>query len=207
MDSDFRQKNPDSETEAETWLRRGHVFLQLESVDQAYACFRHGIELSPEHAMLQFALGQAFDAGLGVEKDDSQAIGWYQKAAKQGLVAAIFLLAQKLEFGEGIQRDSEQAIQWYRIAAEGGLPEAQFALGEHYLCEEDPVTNHWEEAAFWFHKAAEQGHSDAQLRLAGMYEDGLGIPQDLSAAEYWFRKAAQQGNVQARASLEQYGTD
>jgi TPR repeat protein len=40
-----------------------------------------------------------------------------------------------------------------------------------------------------------------------MHEDGLGIPQDLGAAEYWFRKAAEQGNVQARASLEQYGAD
>lgn len=185
----------------------GLELLDMEKLGEAYAVFCRGIELSPQNVMLQFALGQAFDLGIGVEKDDSQAVEWYQKAAEQGLIVAIFLLAQKYEFGEGIQHDSEQAIRWYRIAAEGGLPEAQFALGEHYLCEEEHVPNHLEEAAFWFHKAAEQGHSNAQLRLAGMHEDGLGIPQDLGAAEYWFRKAAEQGNVQARASLEQYGAD
>ena len=199
MEADFRRNDLEADRNAGEWYRKGVVFLDLESLEQAYACFRHGIEISPNHPMLQFALGQAFDAGIGVEKDDSQAVEWYRKAAKQGLIGAMFLLAQKYEFGQGIQHDSEQAIRWYRIAAEGGLPEAQFALGEHYLYEEEEVPNHSEEAASWFRKAAEQGHSDAQLRLAGMYEEALGIPQDLGAAEYWLRKAAEQGNVQALA--------
>jgi TPR repeat protein len=44
--------------------------------------------------------------GIGVEKDDSQAVEWYQKAAEQGLIGAMFVLAQKYEFGRGIQSDS-----------------------------------------------------------------------------------------------------
>jgi tetratricopeptide (TPR) repeat protein len=208
LEEEGNQDDAEADRNAEEWFRKGLVFLDRESLEQAYACFRHGIEISPNHSMLQFALGQAFEVGIGVEKDDSQAVEWYQKAAEQGLIGAMFFLAQKYEFGQGIQSDPEKAMRWYRNAAEGGLSEAQFALGEHYLCDEvEPLTKHWEEAASWFRKAAEQGHSNAQLRLAGMYEDGLGIPQDLGAAEYWFRKAAEQGNVQARASLEQYGTD
>jgi hypothetical protein len=190
METDFRQNDLEADRDAEEWFRKGMVFHDKESLEQAYACFRHGIEISPNHSMLQFALGQAFDLGIGVEKDDSQAVEWYQKSAEQGLIGAMFFLAQKYEFGQGIQSDPEQAMRWYRNAAEGGLPEAQFALGEHCLCDEvEPLTKHWEEAASWFRKAAEQGHSNAQLRLAGMYEDGLGIPKDLGAAGYWFCKA------------------
>ena len=125
--------------------------------------------------MLQFALGQAFDSGLGVEKDDSKAVDWYRKAAEQGLLGAMYFLEEKLQYGEGVH-DPEEAINWYRKAAEGSLPEAQYTLGEYYLlCEVEPVFKNWREAAFWFRKAAEQGHSNAQLRFAGMNEDGLGI--------------------------------
>jgi TPR repeat protein len=35
-----------------------------------------------------------------------------------------------------------------------------------------------------------------------MYEDGLGVLQDLNIARFWYGKAAAQGNVQAQASLE-----
>ena len=199
MEADYRQNVLEADRDAEEWYRKGLAFLDQESLEQAYACFRHGIELRPNHSFLQFALGQSFEMGVGVGKDDSQAFEWYQKAADQGLIVAMFVLAQKYELGQGIRCDSEKAIGWYRIAAEGGLAEAQFALAEHLLCEEEEFANQWQEAAFWFHKAAEQGHSDAQLRLAGMYEDGLGLTEDLVAAEYWFRKAAEQGNLQAQA--------
>jgi TPR repeat protein len=41
----------------------------------------------------------------------------------------------------------------------------------------------------------------AQLRLAHLYERGLGTPKDLAAAAKWFRKSAEQGNVTAEAHL------
>ena len=200
MNGNADKKSP--RTEAEGWFRKGTEFLEMDKLDAAYACFRHGIELNPDHPMLQFSLGQAFDAGLGVEKDDSKAVEWYRKAAEQGLMGAMYFLAQKLELGQGVQSDNEQAIKWHLKAAEGGLPESQYALGEHYLCEIKCVSKNWQEAARWFQMAAEQGHSNAQLRLAGMYKDGLGVPQDLNIARFWYGKAAAQGNVQAQASLE-----
>lgn len=190
---------------AEKCFRAGLMFLEMEQLDKAYAVFCRGIELNPNHAMLQVSLGQAFDVGLGVEKDASKAVEWYRKAAEQGLIGAMYVLAQKYEDGQGVRRDRDQAIWWYRRAAEGGMSEAQYNLGEYYLtCENEPVAENWRQAAFWFHKAAEQGHSNAQLRFAGMNEDGLGIPPDLSAARYWYRRAAEQGNEMAQAALEQY---
>ena len=156
-DPDFRKSDARREEIAEKCFRVGLALLEMEKLAEAYAVFRRGIELSPHHARLQFSLGQAFDSGLGVEKDDSKAVEWYRKASEQGLMGAMYLLARKYEDGQGVPRDSEQAIRWYRTAAEGGLPEAQYGLGEHYLCcEDEPVDENWRQAAFWFRKAAKQ---------------------------------------------------
>ena len=203
-DADHRNDNARTEEIAEKCYRVGVLLLETEKLDEAYAVFCRGIELSPRHSLLQFALGQAFGFGLGVEKDDSKAVEWCRRAAEQGLLGAMYLLAEKLQYGEGVH-DPEEAIYWYRKAAESGLPEAQYTLGEYYLlCEVEPVVKNWRQAAFWFRRAAEQGHSNAQLRFAGMNEDGLGIPQDSGAAKYWYCRAAERGNLQAQAALEQH---
>lgn len=192
---------------AEKCFKAGLELLEMEKLDEAYALFCRGIELNPQHAMLQFSLGQAFEAGLGVEKNDYKAVEWYRRAAEQGLIGAMHLLAQKYDSGEGVPYDREEAARWYLSAARGGLPDAQFALGEHYLFQAEIDSRNSERAAFWYRKAAEQGHSNAQLILGGLYEDGRGVQQDLGQAEFWFRKSAEQGNLQAKASLEQFEGD
>ena len=50
-------------------------------------------------------------------------------------------------------------------------------------------------------KAAEQGDASAQFKLAMMYTDGTGVPQDYKQAHNWFIKAAEQGNTNAQGSL------
>lgn len=45
---------------------------------------------------------------------------------------------------------------------------------------------------------AEQGNSAAQFNVGVLYEKGLGVAQDLSAAARWYRKAAEQGDVEAQ---------
>jgi len=50
-------------------------------------------------------------------------------------------------------------------------------------------------------KRAEQGNADAQYELAGMYEDGNGIEEDIDKAVYWYTKAAEQGLADAQFEL------
>jgi TPR repeat protein len=52
----------------------------------------------------------------------------------------------------------------------------------------------------WFRKAADQGFAYAQGRLAAMYVNGQGVPQDYAEAVKWFR-AADQGNADAQGKL------
>jgi len=50
-------------------------------------------------------------------------------------------------------------------------------------------------------KAAEQGHSDAQFKLALMYANGQGVPQNYAEAMKWWRKAAEQGESESKFNL------
>ena len=55
--------------------------------------------------------------------------------------------------------------------------------------------------------AAEKGDADAQIRLAGIYSHGLGVPKDYVEAAKWLRMAAEQGNPMAQYFLASlYGT-
>ena len=48
---------------------------------------------------------------------------------------------------------------------------------------------------------AEQGNADAQYKLAGMYELGNGVEEDMDKAVYWYTKAAEQGLADAQYEL------
>lgn len=50
-------------------------------------------------------------------------------------------------------------------------------------------------------QAAQDGHPESQRNLGNMAAQGLGIPQDLKAAERWLRLASAQGNAKAAVDL------
>ena len=94
----------------------------------------------------QFWLGQAYERGDGVEKDDYRALTLWQrsreldwddatdkleglqrefgKAAEEGDPSAQFFLGAAFENGYGVEQDLEKAIGWYRKASEQGHPGA-----------------------------------------------------------------------------------
>ncbi len=48
---------------------------------------------------------------------------------------------------------------------------------------------------------AKAGDASAQWTVGGMYEYGIGVPQDYALAAQWFRKAAEQGDAEAQFNL------
>ena len=81
-------------------------------------------------AEAQYNLGDTYANGIGVTKDDEEAVKWYRKAAEQGHAEAQFSLGLMYAFGEGVAKDLEEAVKWYRKAAEQGLAEAKKFLKE-----------------------------------------------------------------------------
>ena len=85
------------------------------------------------HADSQFNLGLMYEKGIGVGKDENEALTWYLKAALQGNAYAQFNLAVLYENGRGSDVDFAEAHQWYRRAAAQGDGLAVGNLGMLYL--------------------------------------------------------------------------
>jgi TPR repeat protein len=120
-------------------------------------------------AVAEEKAGEAYAAGSGAARDQSQraadyaqAAAWYRKAADQGNVAAQIHLGDFYRDGRGVARDMTEAIVWYR-------------------------------------KAADQGDAGAQGTLGLLYSVGMGTARDDVEAYYWLSLAAlAQGPNQAK---------
>jgi TPR repeat protein len=85
------------------------------------------------HADSQFNLGLMYEQGIGVGKDEQQAVVWYGKSAAQGNAAAQFNLGVLFENGRGTKVDFAKANQWYRKASVQGDALAIGNLGMLYV--------------------------------------------------------------------------
>lgn len=73
-------------------------------------------------------LGAMYQAGQGVEADQTRAVGYYETAAKGGVIGAFSKLAQAYSRGAGVARDRDKALAYARRAAQLGDPEGTFFL-------------------------------------------------------------------------------
>lgn len=80
----------------------------------------------------QYWLGHMYDAGLGVERNPTEAIGWVRKSAEQGFTQAELRLGQMYRDGIGTLQDFEQAMKWLKRASAGGDRIAMRSVGELY---------------------------------------------------------------------------
>src|ERR1019366_6034446 len=68
-------------------------------------------------AEAQYMLGYLYHKGQGVPQDDTQAAGWYRKAAEQGDAGAQMQLGSLYKDGQGVPQDYAEAYFWYDLAA------------------------------------------------------------------------------------------
>lgn len=117
------------------------------------------------HGRGQTVLGLLYQKGVGVEKDLSKAVSFYQKAAAKGIPQAESLLGHLLLNAEdAVVTDSKGAIYWIEKAAEHGVEEAQLTLGKLYTEGKRLPINH-SKAVHYLHDAAAQGNAEAQRML------------------------------------------
>ena len=90
-------------------------------------------------------------------KDYTQAVEWYTKAANQGYASAQSNLGVCYEKGQGVTQSYEKAVEWYTKAAEQGSATAQYNLG---LCYEfgAGVPQSFVKAAEWYTKSLKNGN-------------------------------------------------
>ena len=148
----------------------------------------------------QFLLVSMYYNGHGVEKNNSEAFRWCNKAAEQGMKEAQEIIGSMYFNGSGVDKDLFQATEWFRKSAEQGYAKAQCNLGfmynNGYAVEKD-----YTKAVEWYRKAAEQGYADAQNQLGKKYHRGEGVAQNFAEAFMWYSKAAEQGDADAQNNL------
>ncbi|MBK9142064.1 MAG: sel1 repeat family protein [Candidatus Melainabacteria bacterium] len=145
----------------------------------------------------QARLGFAFATGRGVERDPSQALIWYRKAAESGHVAAQYNVADMCL----ARRDYDGALAWFSKAAASGDPDASFNIALLHqrglgVAQDDA------EAVRWFKLAAEAGSARAMYDLGLAYLEGRGVASDADSARTWLTRAAVAGVSGAREVLE-----
>lgn len=84
-------------------------------------------------ANCQFNLALMFEQGMGVPKNEKEAVFWYQKSAELGNSNAQYNLGVLYENGRGTAIDFAKANQWYRKASVQGDPLAIGNLGMLYV--------------------------------------------------------------------------
>jgi len=139
------------------------------------------------------ALGWFFQGGIGVAKDEKEAVKWYTKAAEQGEATGQRLLGWCYANGTGVAKDEKEAVKWYWKAAEQGEATGQRLLGWCYA-NGTGVAKDEKEAVKWYWKAAEQGEATGQRLLGWCYANGAGVAKDDKESVNWYGKAAEKGD-------------
>jgi TPR repeat protein len=88
-------------------------------------------------AKAKVSLGVMYVKGLGVPKNDAEALNWFREAAEQGDVKGQFNLGVMYDTGRGAPKDKAEAAKWYRKAAEQGHAKARDALANLRQAEEE----------------------------------------------------------------------
>jgi TPR repeat protein len=159
-------------------------------------------------------LGEIYSQGEGVERDDTQAVKWFKKAADLGDADAQWEVGFAYDRGQGLPQDKDLAESWYRRAAASYQNEAErgeaasqsrlaamYQAGEGVPRDAAKAEEWYGKAAASYGKAAEKGSVHAQHSLGDIYNNGIGVPKDHAQAAFWFRKAAEQGDDGAQYAL------
>ena len=127
----------------------------------------------------------------------SEAIVYYELAAKQNQSSALYALGRLHYDGKGKKKDLIKAKEFFLRAATQDMSTADYMLG--YMAETGaagPVD--YLEAERKYLKAATKGHLQAQKKLGDLYYD-LKLGKDKKAkATQWYLKAAEQGDLHSQ---------
>ena len=156
--------------------------------------FNKAIELSKEYSekgydIAKYKLGEIYEQGLGVEKNDDRAFEYYKISAEHGYEDSQYKLGEIYE----LKCDYEQAIYWYSKVAENKdswkKNKAKLILGDIYK----DVKKDYLKAIEYYKVLAEEekeNYSAAKYKLGEIYE----FLDDYEQAKLWYSKVEKKQN-------------
>jgi len=173
------------------YVKAGQYFMEAADAGNAGA----------EHMLMRL-----FEENKLYAKDmQAETLKWTRKAAEKGVIHAQFSLGKI--YAEQ-HDDVKAAVEWYRKAAAQGHPDAYYQLGAVFARGAKEISANANEsrrlyqiAASEFDVFAQKGSASAQYKLAGMYQQGLGVKANMVLTLKWMEKSALQGHALAQLSL------
>ena len=143
----------------------------------------------------------------GVEKNQTQALFWTQKAADQGVPDAQYTMGVFYGNGSGVTQDYKNAFNWYKRCANNGSgywqAKAQLSLGLMYL-EGKGVKPNRGASYEWCTKAALQGEPAACFYVASWHTRAGHTSEDQHIAKALLELSASKGFADAQYWLALY---
>ncbi|MBI3231328.1 MAG: sel1 repeat family protein, partial [Burkholderiales bacterium] len=179
--------------------------------DLSQAAYWYERSAKQGYQFAQINLGNLYFQGKGVAQDLTQAKIWFEQAAQVGpsdaQANAQYMLGRIYWFGHGMPKDPQLAYKYLRLSAEQDFLYAQESLA-NILNDKDNAMHNPVEATVWYQKvaakhqeAANMGDADAQNELGDMYENGLGVKQDIAQAITLYQQSAKQAHYMGFISL------
>lgn len=194
----------------------GDVFEAFEAVDYRFStrprerekAWRAKVDRFRENAQTGDVLAMAglfycHSKGLGVEKDEGQALHWSRLAYDSGQPAGRHLYGACLLGGVGVDRNEEAAWRLIREASDQGFAISQFALAGRLIGDQriDPMERVARAYAL-YEEAAKAGLASAMAALADLHAGTLpGTKRDVNQAIELLNAAAGKGLPRAKATL------
>lgn len=209
--------NNNNFTEAMNWFKKsadkgnetsmfniGYMYYSEKDYDNSYKWYKKSAEKGYANAMYNLSL--AYLDGLGVSKNEAEAIKWMKKAVDMN-----FEPAQKITeewavsyFTQGKYFEAtanyKEAHDYFKKAAELNLASAMQELGIMYY-NGNGVTKNYPEAINWYKKAADKGDTEAMYKLGLIYFIGRVTEKNNTEAYKMLKKASDKGHEKAKKAI------
>lgn len=170
------------------------VFYQ-QDINKAVFHYEFAASKGDSYALNNLAI--LYLTGQGVDQNIEKGIGFAKQAAKKGNAQAQVNLGLVYLNGTGVGVDKLEALRWFNQAAQQHNTDGLYYVAQYHLSK-----NEFLEAFEFLNEAANLEHADSQLKLAMLYDKGLGVDKDRAKSLLWLNKAAELGNKKAIKILQ-----
>ena len=178
---------------------QNNQYLNAEEVFESLGDYEDSQEKLAE---VRYHIGEWYETGTNVSKNERVALSYYQLAADGGNADACNKLGECAYYGIGRNRDYKAAYELFEKASDLGSVTAYYNIG---LCYENGNGTGKNErlAISYYQLAADEGSAEALNKLGECAYSGIGRSQNYEAAFALFEQAADLGNVDAFYNIAQ----
>lgn len=146
-------------------------------------------------------LGLLYEQGIGVPKNFTLALSWYEKAGDAGSADGNFRAGLGYEVGMGTVSNLAKAVEYYEKAVAAEFPQAQHRMASLHMSGRG-VPRDDAKGIDLLTKTARTGNGSAANELGYIYLNGMfGQKKDTDKARDWFTKSAEAGNLEGMKNL------